>query len=403
MGSTFGSDTNNWLNDSQLVGQIPDDATDNVIFVGTPAGNKACDFGPGQNTLGTISVDNAYTSTIKLGGVATAFTKASILGACMIDLNGNTANFGGTGADPSAIGVAGGARATIKGGSSIEVTNLEKIDLANVNLASSVNVNAGSTLSFGFVSYMDPISRFQVDGGTVTSGPNAQFISSVSAPQQGAVVYNQPINVLNGGKLNFETNTTVVSYIWCGTGTITVQGTQAAPNVTVTITGSWFFGNMTPRALMVGAGGVLNLSPGSTISGNTVVYGGMNLWGVPPGSTATVATIMGTFHLSGVLNLNTGTLNVSGNADFNNAAVTTHVAYGNAGDTVQMGKITVSQTAKFTGTNTLTQGWSGTPKAFSLPVLIAGTLEGEFNIYFLQSDRVTHAPPAGGIIVLTYE
>src|SRR5262249_39318983 len=153
---------------------------------------------------------------------------------------------------------------------------------------------------------------------------------------------------------------------------------------------------------------ILNLAAGSTISGTVAVSGGMNLFGPPPGSTATVCTIaQGNFTLFGspansaLLNLNTATLNVAnGNVEFSFAAVSTFVAYGaQPTDEVRMGNITASGTVTFLNTNTLTQGATGTPKPFELPLITCTGLIGDFTVYVL-SDGVTHPPNAGNTIKL---
>lgn len=113
MGSTNGGLATNWTNDGGLVNQIPDDNNDNVTFNNMQG---ECDLTTAQGTLGKITVANNYTNKIVLGGVNTAFTGCSVLGACTIDLNGKQANFGGTAADPGAIGSqAGGGTLDLKG------------------------------------------------------------------------------------------------------------------------------------------------------------------------------------------------------------------------------------------------------------------------------------------------
>jgi hypothetical protein len=398
--STAGNDAKNWLKEGvRSVTEIPDDANDNVNF---GIANKPCNFGTRQNTLGKITVANTYTKTIKLSA-NTAFVGCSILGACTIDLNGKEVNFGNAGANPGVIGnLVDSIRPFITGGGSIEVTNGLKIDLANVTLGCSVNVKTGGTLNLGFVHYAnDTTSRFRIDGGTVVSNPNAQFISSVSV-LFGVAIYNQPIEVRNGGRLNFVTSTTVIAHVACFSGTVRVQGTQASPNVILTIARR----NVLGDALFVTSSGVLNLAAGSTIQGNVTVYGGgMNLFDPPPGGTATVGTISeGRFRLwgfrpaSAVLNLNNGTLNVSnGNVDFNHAAIRTNVAYG---DTVRMGNVKARGSVTFRYTNTLTLSTTGTAKAFSLPLITSSTLNGDFSHYFGLPRHITKSV-AGGTITLT--
>ena len=387
IGSMAGDDPLNWTNDSGLVNQIPDDAADNVNLA--VAGNKPCNFGNNQNALGSITVANTYTSTIKLGD-NTAFQACSILGACTIDLDGKQCNFGNVGANPGVIGnQANGIRVTFTGGGIIEVNDQEKLDLSNVTLASSVNVNAGGKLYFGYITYGNhPFSSFNIlDRGTMeTNSPNATFISNSS---QG--VYGQPIRVHLGGNLNFVTSATVVSFIDCQ-GTVTVKGTQASPNVTLTITGKdpW------DAALRVwGTGSILNLAAGSIISGNVFVHGGMNLFDPPTGSAATVCTIVqGDFKMLGqqganaILNLNNLTLNIAnGTAYFYYADVRTNVAYSGANDEVRMGNITVNGNVHFEGiNNALTQTFTGTPKAFDLPLLTYASVDGGFSTFLHPAD-----------------
>jgi hypothetical protein len=294
---------------------------------------------------------------------------------------------------------------TIQGGGSIEVTNLEKIDLANVNLASSVNVNIGGTLSFGFINYgTDTTDTFKITGGTAVSDPNAQFLSSTSV-ENDRILYNQPLDVLNGGKLNFVTSTTVASYVLCeATGTVSVQGTQANPNLTLTVTGN---AGIDSWAIYVLAGGTLNLAPGATISGDTTVRGLMQLLDPPQGLNSNTCTIngyllmMGTEAVNAQLNLNYRTLNIANpgaGLGLDYATVTTAINY----DLGLMGNITApGVTVTFVDTNTLAVGIiAGTPKTFSMPVLSAGDVGTGFTTYtFPPNSGLSQTTTAGTITI----
>ncbi len=121
----------------------------------------------------------------------------------------------------------------------------------------------------------------------------------------------------------------------------------------------------------------------------------MNLFDPPPGSTATVCTITnGLLQMHGqagshaILNLNNLTLNITGSPefadlDFFDCDVTTNLNY----DAGRMGNITVGGVVSFSSAfgNTLTQGFTGTPRAISLPLITAtGGIGGDFEIYVLQ-------------------
>lgn len=391
-GSTAGDNAGNWLKDGvRSMTAIPRTENDNVNF-GTV--NTECDFGPAQGTFGTITVDPTFTNTIKLGTPSTTFAGASILGACTIDLRDTACDFGnGTLGGPS-------GRPTVTGGGSIFVSNLDTTDLVDVLLGSSVNVNAGGTLKMGSITFTagNTTSTFTIGGTAVSEdGGTSYFGYQLNGS------YFQPIHVVAGGNLNFVSRSNIASYITVDSGapvpgTMTVRGTQANPNVLVSITG--YPSPLDQTGLNVA--GVLNLAAGSTISGATIkVSGGMNLYD-PPAGGATVCTISdGGLTLRGgsdsraKLNLNNYTLSISGTLTFDYCDVTTNLNY----DAGVMGNITVaSGFVFFQDTNRLTQGFTGTPRGITLPLITADVLggNGDFDQYVLETG-VTPVYLASGI------
>ena len=389
--SVDASDPANWENDANLVGQIPNTPNDNVSFVGGMVNNKPCNLT--QGFLGKLTVTNTYTSTIRTA--ATTFTESSVLGACTINLNGGGCDFGtGKLGDPATS-----TRVTITGGGSIFVTNLKDTDLAEVLLGSSVNVNAGGTLHFGNITFTtaNTTSTFTVGGTAITDAAGANYFSY----QLNGTFY-QPIHVVAGGNLNFVSRSNVASYITCDSGApVTVQGTAASPNVLVSITGYPSPQNQTG----LNVSGILNLAAGSTISGNVIVSGGMNLFDAPAGG-ATVCTIadgsltmLGTNPARSHLNLNNYTLSIAVNLTLDYCDVTTNLNY----DAGVMGNITTTTGfVIFQDVNTLTQGHTGTPRTITLPLITTlGFLgNGDFDLYVLEPG--VSKSKVGGTISLSH-
>ena len=110
--------------------------------------------------------------------------------------------------------------------------------------------------------------------------------------------------------------------------------------------------------------------------------------------------MFGVLGTNAILNLNNYTLNVSnGNVSFQNTTVTTNVDYDNQNG-VRMGNVTASGSVTFQGDNALILGTTGTAKAFSLPLLSAGSgLTGDFSSDNLP--RHIRKTVANGIITLT--
>jgi hypothetical protein len=367
----------------------PQTVNDNIVLSANYNGNITnlpCNLAPAQNNLGSITVQNGYTSTITLGAANTAFAACSILGSCTINLNTEQCNFGSSGP----IGAVNGAQVTILGGAnmgangSIQVTNTEQLDLANVLLSCSVSVSAGGTLNFGVVNYtQDPNTSdsFTINGGKAVNDTGAQFLSLPG----GSNGFYEPIFVEAGGSLQINSNTSVSSYILASgnNSTVSVGGTNANPSTILSVSK-----NSSGYGLGVGGGSVLNLADAATISGTVLVNGLMNRTGGPAGSSA-VATINGNFYLSGtnqnpaVLNLNIGNLNITnGNMICSYAAVTTFITYGT---NILMGNITDSGSVTFSGTNTMTVGVTNpnAAVAFSEPVVSSSGFSGGDFVYTL--------------------